>query len=96
MYDMKPTHLVLNIGHWVTKRHNVSEWWESIARSGLLMKETINTTVIWRTHPILKHRRSPGLPQDVNHVHALNNPAITKLFLQFNWSLYDAGQIVKD
>jgi hypothetical protein len=98
--EFQPTHLVLNLGHWIRHKRNLrltTPWWVEIASALQLESRVLRgeTKLIWRTHPEpvfeLKRSTSPNSGRrhhtNLEHVHAL--------FRAHNWSFFDAQSVVR-
>ena len=87
---MRPTHVILNMGHWMfSPNMHPTWWWHRIAIAAHALRRQFGTTLLWRTHPLPKDRvpRHPFLKEE-------NFRAATEVFLENGWQLYDAASFV--
>jgi hypothetical protein len=92
--ELRPTHLVLNMGVWVYRRIDdpLALPWETIARAGRWLSERHNTKLLWRTQPLPTRelaRRAQHHPAGLEHS---TRAHLDALFTENGWRLYDAAE----
>lgn len=91
---LRPTHLVLNMGHWVYNHHDTG-WWKAIAAAGRKLQHQHGTVLLWRTHPLPANeftREEGQLPYGVTPHLALK---LSEIFQAAKWQVYDAAAVVR-
>lgn len=85
---VRPTHVILNAGHWDTAAVASAEW-AAIAEAGAALKREHRTRIIWRTTP--RHKHAMRTPYTANRSYSVDIGP----FVAAGWELYDAMGIFR-
>jgi hypothetical protein len=88
---VRPTHVILNAGHWETAGLG-SAVWHAIVRAGVALKADTSARVFWRTTP--RRADADSLPRNVPWA-SLHDVDVTH-FVRAGWEVYDAAALVRE